>query len=68
MAEVSLDDAPRKAHDLFDKGFSALERGNLDYSMDMLMSALDIEPRLLQARKFLRAAAVRKFKEARGAP
>lgn len=66
MAEVSLENAPRKARELFDKGFAAMERGNLDYAMDMLTAALDIEPRLLQARKFLRAAAVRKFKEGGG--
>ena len=63
MPEVSLDEAPRKARDLFDKGFAALERGNLDYAMDILFGALEIEPKLLQARKFLRAAQVRKFKE-----
>ena len=66
MAEVSLEAAPRKARELFDKGFAAFERGNTDYAMDMFMAALEIEPRLLQARKFLRAAAVKKFKEKGG--
>lgn len=68
MAEVLLDDAPRKAHDLFDKGFAAFERGNLDYAMDMFLASLEIEPRLLHARKFLRAAEVRKFKESGAGP
>jgi tetratricopeptide (TPR) repeat protein len=66
MAEVSLDNAPRKARELFEKGFASMERGNLDYAMDMLTASLEIEPRLLQARRFLRAAAVRKFKESKG--
>jgi tetratricopeptide (TPR) repeat protein len=63
MAEVKLEDVPRKVRDLYDKGFAALERGNLDYAMDLLLSALDLEPRLLQARKFLRAAELKKNKD-----
>jgi tetratricopeptide (TPR) repeat protein len=59
MAEVLLEDAPRKARDLYDKGFAAMERGNLDYAMDMFMAALSIEPRLLRVRKFLRAAQIK---------
>ncbi len=66
MAEISLEDAPRKARDLFDKGFAAMERGNLDYAMDMFMASLEIEPRLLHARKFLRAAEVKKFRDNKG--
>lgn len=66
MAEVTLENAPRKARELFEKGFAALERGNLDYSMDMLLASLEIEPKLLQARKFLRAAEVKKFKDKGG--
>jgi tetratricopeptide (TPR) repeat protein len=63
MAEVRLEDAPRKARDYFDKGFAAMERGNLDYAMDMFLSALDIEPRLLHVRKYLRGAALKKAKD-----
>lgn len=63
MAEIQLEAAPRKARDLYEKALAAMERGNLDYAMDMFMNVLEIEPRLLRARKFLRAAAVRKFKE-----
>jgi tetratricopeptide (TPR) repeat protein len=66
MSEVTLESAPRKARELFEKGLGAMERGNLDYAMDMFTSVLEIEPRLLQARKFLRAAAVKKFKDAKG--
>lgn len=60
MAEVSLEQAPRKARDLYEKGYAAMERGNLDYAMDMFMAALDLEPGLLRARKFLRAAQIKK--------
>ena len=60
MPEVQIEDAPRKARDLFEKGFGAMERGNLDYAMDMFMTVLELEPRLLKVRKFLRAAQIKK--------
>ncbi len=66
MAKLALEDAPKKVRDLFDKGFAAMERDNLDYAIDMFMAALDAEPRLFQARKFLRAAEVKKFKKSGG--
>lgn len=66
MAEIQLDAAPRKAREMFEKAMAAMERGNLDYAMDMFTSVLELEPRLLRARKFLRAAAVKKFKDAKG--
>lgn len=66
MAEVTLENVNRKVRDLHDKGFAALERGNNQYAMDMLMSALDLEPRLLSARRFLRAAQVKEFKAKKG--
>ena len=63
MAEVTLDDVPQKVRDFFNKGFGALERGRLDYSVEMLSTCLDMEPRLLQARKFLRAAEVQRYRK-----
>lgn len=51
-----------QARDLFNKGFAALERGNLDYAIDMLTEALRQEPHCLQIRKFLRAAEIKKFR------
>ena len=66
MAEVQLEDVPRKVREMFDKGFAALERNNLDYAISMFEAVLEAEPRLLRARKWLRAAEVRKFKEAGG--
>ncbi len=63
MAEVALEQAPRKAREHYEKGMAALERGNLDYAMDVLLLALDLCPGLLRARKYLRAAALRKHKD-----
>ncbi len=63
MAEVTLENAPRKAREHFEKGMASFERGNLDYAMDMFLLALEVSPELLKARKFLRAAAVTKAKQ-----
>jgi tetratricopeptide (TPR) repeat protein len=63
MAEVRLEDAPRKAREYFEKGFAAMERGSLDYAMDMFMSSLELEPRLLHVRKYLRGASLKKAKD-----
>jgi tetratricopeptide (TPR) repeat protein len=60
MAEVTLESVPKKAQDLFNRGFTALERGNLDYAVDMLTACVELEPQLLRAWKFLRAAQVKK--------
>ncbi|MDF7805962.1 tetratricopeptide repeat protein [Pontiellaceae bacterium B12219] len=62
MAEVELADAPSGVRTYYDKGIAALERNNLDYAMDMFAAALQVEPRLLQVRKLLRAAAVKNAK------
>jgi len=66
MAEMLMEDAPRKARELFEKGLRAMERNNLDYAMDLFVSSLELEPRLLRVRKFLRAAQVKKFKDGKG--
>ena len=66
MAVVELDDAPRKVREMYAKGFSAVERNNLDYAISMFEAVLEQEPRLLQARKWLREVEVRKFTEAGG--
>ena len=63
MAEVTLDVVPQKVRDFFNKGFAALEHGRLEYAMDMLSHCLEEEPALLQARKFLRAAEIQKYKK-----
>ncbi len=61
MAEVKLDDVSRRLRDSFTKALSAYERDNLDYAISMLEVVLEQEPRLLEARKYLRAAEVKKF-------
>jgi len=61
MPEVELKDTPRRVQDLFNKGFGALERGNLEYAIDMLSECVMIEPLFLQGRKFLRAAEIRRL-------
>ncbi|HMP76912.1 MAG TPA: tetratricopeptide repeat protein [Kiritimatiellia bacterium] len=65
MAEVTPENAPRKAREHFEKGMASFERGNLDYAMDMYMLALEVSPGFLKARKFLRAAAVTKAKQSK---
>ena len=58
MAEVTIETVPKKTKDLFNRGFSALERGNLDYAIQMLSACVELEPGLTRAWKFLRAAEV----------
>jgi tetratricopeptide (TPR) repeat protein len=58
MAETA-EGVPKRAQDLFNRGFTALERNNLDYAVDMLFESVKLAPDYAQARKFLRAAEVR---------
>ena len=62
MSEVTLEQVSQKAKDLFNRGFTAMERGNLDYAIDMFSACLEMEPCFHRARKFLRAAEVKQFK------
>lgn len=59
MAEVKLDDVSRKVRDLYNRAFAAYERDNLDYAIDMFMSTLELEPKLLASRKYLRSATIK---------
>ncbi|MDO9543438.1 MAG: tetratricopeptide repeat protein, partial [Kiritimatiellia bacterium] len=59
MAEVSEANISRRTRELFDKGLVAMERNNLPYAMDMFMAVLEIEPRFLKCRKFLRATSIK---------
>ncbi|MBL7076726.1 MAG: tetratricopeptide repeat protein [Kiritimatiellae bacterium] len=63
MAEVTRAEASHEAQTLYNKGFSAFERGNLDHAIDLLQRCLEVEPAFLQARKFLRAAEIGRYKE-----
>lgn len=60
MAEVTLEQVPKEVRDLFNRGFTAIERGNVDYAIDMLTACLEAEPLLHQARRYLRAAEIKK--------
>lgn len=66
MPEVTLEKASQKAKDLFNRGFVAMERGNLTYAIDMFSGCLREEPMLHKARKFLRAAEIKEFKGKKG--
>ena len=59
--DITPEPVSAKTRDLVIKGFAALERGNLDYAIDMLTSAISQEPGCLQTRKYLRAAQIKKF-------
>lgn len=59
MPVLTLEEAPRKVRDLYQKAFAAYERNNLDYAMDLFSTLLELEPDLLQARKCLRAANIK---------
>jgi len=66
MAIVKLEDLGRPVRAMFEKGASALERENYDYAIDIFSTVLESEPNLLQARKLLRAAEIKKFKDKGG--
>jgi tetratricopeptide (TPR) repeat protein len=65
MAEILIQDVTQPIRDMYNRGFAALERGNLDYAIELFSSCLEAAPELLQARKCLRAATVKKKKAAK---
>lgn len=62
MQEITVETASPKLRDLFNKGFVAMERGNLGYAIDLFNNCITTEPRFLNARKFLRAAEIKVLK------
>ena len=48
----------KKFQNLFNKGFSAFERGNLEIAIDLLYQCMELEPTSFRVRKFLRAASL----------
>lgn len=62
MADISIENVPKKARENYEKGQAGLERANYDYAMDMLELALEICPEFTKARKALRTAQILKFK------
>ncbi len=61
MVEITEATAKPQVRDFFNKGFTAIERNNYDYAIDLLLTCVDMEPAFLRARKFLRAAAIKRF-------
>jgi tetratricopeptide (TPR) repeat protein len=53
--------AQKRLQNLFSKGFSAFERGNLDMAIDLLYTCVELSPGFIRARKFLRAASMQRF-------
>ena len=51
----------KRFNTLFNKGFSAIERGGLDMAVDLLYQCIEIDPGNLRARKFLRKAAIQRY-------
>lgn len=66
MGEVEISQVPQKTQDIFNKGLGAMERGSLDMAIDLLSQCVELEPALLQAWKFLRAAEIRRAKDKGG--
>lgn len=48
---------------MFNRGFTALERGNLDYAIEMFTACVEHEPGLAKAWKYLRAAETARAKK-----
>jgi tetratricopeptide (TPR) repeat protein len=63
MAEITVEQTSRKVRDAFNKGFASMERGNIDYAINLLFECVKIEPRFLQARKYLRICEVQRAKK-----
>jgi tetratricopeptide (TPR) repeat protein len=63
MPEETRDPNAQMAQQLFNKGFAAFERGNLDIAIDLLLRCVEVSPGFTRARQFLRAAEIQKFKK-----
>lgn len=61
MADVAKETDSRKVQDLFNRGFTALERGNLDYAIEMLYACVEADPSQLKAWKYLKSAEMKRF-------
>lgn len=68
MAVKTKEDVSKQVRDLFNRGFAAFERLNLDLAMDLLQECVDLEPGFIQARKFLRAAEMAALKKRGSGP
>lgn len=64
MAEVTANPIPVGTQRLFEKGFSAFERGNLDIAVDLLLRCVTDVPTYTRARRFLRIVEIQRVKKA----
>jgi tetratricopeptide (TPR) repeat protein len=64
MAEITLDQVPKKVRDYYVAGEAAFQKGNLDYAVDMMSACVELEPKLARARRILREAEVRRLQGA----
>ncbi|MGD1020180.1 MAG: tetratricopeptide repeat protein [Verrucomicrobiia bacterium] len=66
MAEKNSANINRHANDFYQKAIQAVERGNLDYAIEMFIQCLNIEPGYTKARRNLRATQMKKTESAGG--
>ncbi len=66
MAIVTLEELHGSMRKSFEKGASALERGNLDYAIDIFTNLIETEPNFFQGRQLLRVAEIKRFQQKRG--
>lgn len=63
MADETREKNEQLAQTLFNKGFAAFERGNLDIAIELLLRCVELSPGFSRARRFLRAAEMQKAKK-----
>lgn len=60
MPEKNLNEIPKPLRDQYEKGLTAIERNNLDYAIELLLTILKSEPGFLVCREALRKAGQKK--------
>lgn len=60
MPEKNLNEIPKPLRDQYEKGLTAIERSNLDYAIELLLTILKSEPGFLVCREALRKAGQKK--------
>jgi tetratricopeptide (TPR) repeat protein len=66
MADKNSGNINPRANDFYQKAVQAVERGNLDYAIEMFIQCLNIEPGYTKARRNLRATQMKKTESAGG--
>jgi len=68
MPIVQVKELPKNVRDIYEKGNTAMARGNLEFAQDMFLMALKQEPGLLQARGHLRRIQIKQAREQKAGP